>query len=134
MGFWATLLGIEGSKKSSGGIRFRGVDWLAIEGKLRTIELLANQKDQTSAKQVIIQADMMIDSILKQANVPGQTMGERMKAINSLLSRDVSNKLWQAHKKRNELVHEDGSFVADWEKQTYLSSFKEAVSAMRGLK
>ncbi len=130
MGFWQKIFGGRGAKKSS----FRSVDWLEVEGKLRNLELMAKNTDQTSAKQLLIQADILVDSILKQAQVVGATMGERLKTIRPKLDKQAYSQLWQAHIKRNELVHDAGSFVAEWEKQRFWQYFKTGVSALRGIR
>lgn len=113
-------------------ISFKQVDWLEVDGKRRAIEALRASQQQGDAKQAVIQADILVDSILKQAQVPGMTMGERLKAIREPMPRDVYRSLWQAHLKRNELVHESNSFVAEWEKKEYLHAFEEAIRFFRG--
>lgn len=118
----------------SGRAKFRRVDWLEVEGRLRQLEAMSQATDQTNAKQVIIQADILVDSILKQASVAGETMGERLKRLRGKMDNNSYNHLWQAHKKRNELVHEPGSFVADWEKAQYWRYFQEGISALRGIR
>ncbi|MBI4947991.1 hypothetical protein HY844_00310 [Candidatus Berkelbacteria bacterium] len=128
MGFWASLFGV-GNQAS-----FRKIDWLEVEGKIRSLEALSMQKDQANAKQLIIQADILVDSITKQAGVKGATFGERLKSLRGKIDRSVYSNLWQAHIKRNELVHDHGSFVAEWEKSKYYQAFKDAISAMRGLR
>lgn len=113
---------------------FRNNNWLEVEAQIRHLELMATSNDQAQIKQLIMQADALVDSVLKAANVPGSNMGERLKYLNPILDRAVLNRLWAAHKKRNELAHELGSFVADWEKQTYWTAFREGIMAMRRLK
>lgn len=130
MGFLQKLFGGSNSAKSS----FRSVDWLEVEAKIRSLEQLAMLADQVNAKQLIIQSDILVDSIMKQAGVPGATMGERLKSLKTKLDRGVYSKLWQAHIKRNELVHDSGSFVAEWEKTQFFKAFKEGISAMRGVR
>lgn len=130
MGFWSKLFG--GSSGSSK-LSFRRVDWLDAEHRLLTIDALAKSTNQADAKQAIIQADVLFDSVMKQANVPGSTMGERLKSLKGKIPMPVYQKLWQAHLKRNELVHDAGSFVAEWEKQVNIASFKAALRAVRGV-
>lgn len=113
---------------------FRRVDWLGVEHQWRTIEALATSREQANVKQALIQADTLVDSIFKQAGVAGTTFGERLKGLKTRTNPQVYRKLWQAHLKRNELVHEAGSFVADWERNQHLKSFQEAVSFYRGMK
>jgi len=128
MSFWSDLF--SGKPK----LTFKGVDWLAVDGKLRSLEQMAALTDQVNAKQLLIQGDMLVDSIMKEAAIPGQTMGERLKNLKEKMTRTTYNRLWQAHIKRNELVHDHGSFVADWEKAQHFTSFKEAISAMKGIR
>lgn len=130
MGFIEKLFGGGKTQKST----FRNVDWMEVEAKLRNLEQLATMADQVNAKQLIIQSDVLVDSIMKQAGVPGSTMGERLKSLKTKIDRGVYSKLWQAHIKRNELVHDAGSFVAEWEKTQYFKAFKEGISAMRGIR
>ncbi len=123
-----------GSKQTNNKATFRSVNWHAVEAKWQSIDQMAGSSDQAQKKQAIIQADMLVDDILKQAGIAGNTMGERLKSVASVMSKTVYNQLWQAHKKRNELVHENGSFVADWELSQYLSNFRSATSELRGKK
>lgn len=126
--FWQKLFGLK--PKNS----FKNVDWLAVEGKLRSLETMATSRDQATAKQVVIQADILVDSIMKEAGIRGETMGERLKALRTDLPKHIYSPLWQAHIKRNELVHEPGSFVAEWEIAKHFAAFKAGISAMRGIR
>jgi len=128
MGFWQKLLGL------SSGPNWRSVDWLAIDGQWRAITALGKSQAQADLKQALIQADSLFDSILKQANVAGATLGERLKTLRETLPKQTYRQLWGAHLKRNELVHESGSFVADWERKQYLEAFDQAIKAVRGLR
>ncbi len=127
-------MGWFGFGKKQPRIGFKSVDWLEVEGKLRSLDAMAASSDQAMAKQVIMQADMLVDFILKQGNVPGQTMGERLKSLQNVADRSTLNMLWGVHKKRNELAHESGSFVASWEKDKFYQDAKMAISNLRGLR
>jgi hypothetical protein len=129
MGFLRDLFFGKGSSTA-----FRKIDWLDIESRWRSCQALAASTNQADVKQGVIQADIMIDSIMKQAGVAGTTFGERLKTLREQLPKHVYQKLWQAHIKRNELVHEPGSFVAEWEKNTHMAAFEQAMSTMRGMK
>jgi len=109
------------------------VDWSSIDAEVFRLNQLASTKNQADAKQLIIQMDNLVDRALKQL-VEGQTMGERMKTIKFKLDRQTYDHLWKAHLKRNELVHEAGSFVSDWELQTYFAYFKQALNDLRVIK
>ena len=108
------------------------IDWLEIEIRQRQIDALASQNNQLAFKQTIIDSDKLIDSIMKQL-AAGATFADRLKALRPKFSRSSYDQLWKAHIKRNELVHDNGSFVADWELSTYMRTYREAVSVLRGI-
>ncbi|HSE60864.1 MAG TPA: hypothetical protein VLA88_01060 [Candidatus Saccharimonadales bacterium] len=52
----------------------------------------------------VLEADKLLDHALKHRGYPGQTMGDRLKsARGSFMNND---NVWQAHKLRNRLAHE----------------------------
>lgn len=52
----------------------------------------------------VFEADKLLDHALKDRGYPGQTMGDRLKnARGSFMNNDA---IWQAHKLRNRLAHE----------------------------
>jgi hypothetical protein len=57
-----------------------------------------------SLKLAVIDADKLVDNVLKMAKISGDTMGERLEQIRGerLSSYD---RLWRAHRLRNEIVH-----------------------------
>jgi hypothetical protein len=61
-------------------------------------------------KLAIIEADIILDELLKNAGYVGATLGERLKNIspNQLKSLDDA---WQAHKVRNQIAHAGSDFV-----------------------
>lgn len=61
-------------------------------------------------KLAIIEADIILDDILKQRGYIGASLGERLKSI----SPDQLNSLndaWEAHKVRNRIAHDGADFV-----------------------
>jgi hypothetical protein len=65
--------------------------------------------EQMEPKMSIIEADKVVDVILKRAGVAGSTMAERLRKVQKLVPRPVYSGMWEAHKIRNELVHEVGN-------------------------
>lgn len=127
--YWLTKL--FGIKKR---VSTKQVDWLSIESSWRLIEQMSKSNNQAQSKQAIIQADMLVDSIMKQAQIPGSNFADRIRAVRSYIEMPKYKKLWQAHIKRNELVHDQNSFVAPWELKTHLASFKEGIEALRRIR
>ena len=52
----------------------------------------------------IIEADSLLDQALKAAGHPGQTMGDRLKGARGVFRNN--DDIWNAHKLRNRLAHE----------------------------
>ncbi len=61
--------------------------------------------DERDLRLAIIEADGLVDEVLKEHGHPGNDMGERMKSIHPSEFGNI-NELWEAHKIRNRLVHE----------------------------
>jgi hypothetical protein len=58
-------------------------------------------------RQALIAADKSFDNALKE-RFPGETMAERLKNARTFFDRPVYQKIWDAHRMRNSLVHEAG--------------------------
>lgn len=57
-------------------------------------------------KLAIIEADKLVDTVLKKSGIKGETLGERLRNAQKLISRDVYSNMWEAHKVRNQIVHD----------------------------
>lgn len=101
------------------------------------VRLLWKQIEQ-SAKQgpmgqkiAIIEADKLVDNVLKSMLVPGETMGERLKMAGHTHRqlRDV----WPAHRVRNRLVHETDYVLQEGEVKHALEGFRRALQTLHVL-
>ena len=61
---------------------------------------------KSGQKLAIIDADKLLDHAMKAARIRGSTMGERLKNADKSLG-SIYQSVWEAHKLRNRLVHED---------------------------
>jgi hypothetical protein len=73
----------------------------------KNVRLLLSQKGPSQLRQALIVADKSLDNALRDI-VDGDTMGERLKNAEKMFDKDLYNKIWEAHKIRNTLVHESG--------------------------
>jgi hypothetical protein len=78
-----------------------------IQSDWATVNILLSQKSPTQLKQALITADKAMDNALRDI-VPGETMGDRLKAAQNRFDQVTYNKIWEAHKLRNSVVHESG--------------------------
>lgn len=92
--------------------------WLAIEKQL-------NKNEPSSFHLTILNADKLLDQALKERQVRGETMGERMKTARESWSN--ANNVWFAHKLRNQIAHESEAQVHYEDARRALAAFKQAL-------
>lgn len=68
------------------------------------ILLRLNKNDEANLRLVLIEADNLFDDLLKQMRLPGESMADRLKYIDSSKISNI-DEIWQAHKLRNQIVH-----------------------------
>jgi hypothetical protein len=61
-------------------------------------------------KLAIIEADIILDEILKDAGYAGTSLGERLRSISPDQLRSLDD-AWQAHKVRNQIAHGGADFI-----------------------
>jgi hypothetical protein len=81
-----------------------GLDKKEIQKKWREIEELLNKQNEMSYKLAILEADKLLDHVLKYMNFGGSSLGERLKL--ACYKYNKLRQVWSAHKVRNRLVHE----------------------------
>lgn len=82
-------------------------------------------------KIAVIEADKLVDNVLKSMLIPGETMGERLKAAGYKYPgiRDV----WPAHRIRNRLVHESEYHLYPGDAKRTLEDFRRALRELNVL-
>lgn len=83
-------------------------------------------------RQAVISADNLIDHCLRALGVPGETMGERLKAVDRSRFSDYDG-LWSAHKTRNQIVHEANKELLSFEAKSALGKFERALKDLGAL-
>ncbi|HXK37638.1 MAG TPA: hypothetical protein VJ579_01065 [Candidatus Paceibacterota bacterium] len=73
--------------------------------KWERIEKLAASMNASDWRIAILEADSILDDIIKKMGYPGETMGERMEAIPESAF-PYLQEAWRVHKLRNVLAHE----------------------------
>jgi hypothetical protein len=87
--------------------QFKGA---AKSSRLTDIEKNVSSDNPNDWKLAVIEADIVLDGILKERGYGGNTLGERLRSIspNQLASLQDA---WEAHKTRNMIAHEGPDFV-----------------------
>lgn len=70
---------------------------------------LIESAHESDWRQAILEADIMLDDLLKQLKLPGDTLGERLKSADRSTFKTLDN-AWAAHKVRNEIAHQGSSY------------------------
>jgi hypothetical protein len=96
--------------------------WLKIHHKA--------QVEQTWAL-AVLDADKLLDSALKKKGYKGDTMAERLVSAKDTLSK--RQPVWEAHKYRNQIAHEDNVKVTEQKVSTALHGFKTALKDLGAL-
>ncbi len=78
-----------------------------IQAEWANIQTLVAKKTPSPLRQALIAADKTLDNALRDI-AKGETMAERLKNHKDKFDRYTYNKIWEAHKVRNNLVHESG--------------------------
>lgn len=66
--------------------------------------------DESDWRVAILEADIMLSDLLDKLALPGDTMGDKLKAVEKSDFRTIDN-AWEAHKIRNQVAHEGDSFL-----------------------
>ena len=73
------------------------------------IEKLRESTSVSDWRQAIIEADIMLDEMLTRQGYAGETLGEKLKNIESSDFATLQD-AWEAHKVRNQIAHEGSAF------------------------
>jgi len=75
------------------------IEWEIIQGHL-------NSQNQAEWKLAIIEADSILDDVLREVGYQGETLADRLKEAGS---GEVVQQAWEAHKVRNLIAHKGGT-------------------------
>lgn len=76
------------------------------------IQELISSMHESDWRQAIIEADIMLDDLLSQLGYPGESVGEKLKAVDPGRFHTLQN-AWAAHKVRNEVAHSGSAYPLD---------------------
>ena len=101
----------------------------AVTSKWSEIMRHLDSEKEAEWKFAIIEADKLVNDLLKSAGYHGDSMGERLMSIEKgqLLSLEG---LWEAHKVRNKLAHETNYFLRYAEVRRTLDLYKSTLEEL----
>ena len=103
--WWLVKLPFKGLKKNG---KLSVADQQYLIGKRQEILSLLNSENQLELRHAVMEADKLADWILKKKNYTGVTFAERLRSAEKDMPKSVYSNIWQGHKIRNLIAHEDG--------------------------
>jgi hypothetical protein len=94
--------------------------------KWEKIIKLSESENQSDWRLAIIEADIILDELLEKLQLPGDTMGEKLKAVEKSDFTTIDY-AWEAHKARNMIAHEGSDFLINQREIRRIISLYEAV-------
>jgi hypothetical protein len=82
------------------------------------------------SSRAVLEADKILDHVLKGLRAPGLTMGDRLKASKNRFSPEGLDAAWHGHKVRNEIVHSSQYEITDFVAREAISNFKKALDEL----
>jgi hypothetical protein len=96
------------------------------EGRWAKIVKLSESENQSDWRLAIIEADIILDELLDKLQLPGDTMGEKLKAVEKSDFTTIES-AWEAHKTRNMIAHNGSDFLINQREIHRVISLYEAV-------
>ena len=91
-----------------------------------------NAPKEIEWKFAVIEADKLMDQVLKSGGYPGETIGERL--VNTDKSRLATiDGLWEAHKLRNRIVHDTNLFLRYSEAKQAIELYQKSLEELGAL-
>jgi len=122
------IFGRKGAKHT--GYREESFDQNFVRTKWQEITQLIQLGKPSNNARAVLEADKLLDHVLKGFRVPGMTMGDRLKASKNRFSDDAYDAAWKAHKVRNELVHNSEFEIMDYHAKEAIENFHKAIKEL----
>lgn len=90
--------------------------WSKIKNELE-------RENESAWKVAIIEADNLIDDLIKKMQYPGKNMGERLEGINPGQIENIEE-LKQAHKVRNQIIHNESFKLSKKQAETVMGYYE----------
>ena len=101
-----------------------GEDKSYIIKKRLEIEQLLKSNSIIELKHAVLEADKLVDFILKKKGYRGEAFANRLRAAEKYIEPDVYDRIWQGHKIRNQIVHDSGNI----DRNILISAVKKLLS------
>jgi hypothetical protein len=86
----------------------------------------SESQNQSDWRLAIIEADIILAELLDKLQLPGDTIGEKLKAVEKSDFETIEY-AWEAHKARNAIAHEGSNFLLNQHETRHIISLYESV-------
>lgn len=104
------------------------LDSAKLRAQMNAIES-AITGDGAPAAQAILQADSVLDSVMRSVNGRGEVFADRLRSLENHFEPPLYQEVWAAHKLRNTIAHEH-PFVGMAQARQAVSVFRRAASRL----
>lgn len=125
--------GLKGKGGLTGRRKAKVLNRALIDKQWRDIQTMIGLGGTSHFGQAVVAADRLLDYVLKESGYRGETMGERLKSAASDMSPSVYSDTWQAHKLRNQLVHEVDGEAMSWQAKEAIKQYEQALRDLGAL-
>lgn len=85
----------------------RKTGWKAdVIRKINDISKKTSTRDPLILSTLVIEADKLLGFTMEMLHIKGKTVGDRLKNAKPIFDKSLYNRIWQAHKIRNQIAHE----------------------------
>jgi hypothetical protein len=88
-----------------------------------------SKNDEANLRLALIEADNLFDDILKQMRLPGESMADRLRYIDSSQIPNI-DEIWRAHKLRNVIVHNHEYPILRNEIESGITAYEKALKEL----
>ena len=89
-----------------------GSDQAEIVAKKQEIESLLKSDNEYELRHAVMEADKLVDHVLKLKGYAGETFADRLRNAESNIDHQLYQSIWEGHKIRNTLAHEHNARVS----------------------
>jgi hypothetical protein len=107
------------------------LDKTGIKNRWQEIEFMLDRPGEMNYKLAVMEADKLLDYVLKSMSMAGKDMGERIRFASFKFGR--LRKVWWAHVLRNQLVHEATFSLDHATAKRAIKTFKRALEEIGAL-
>ncbi len=128
--WWLVSLPFKGIKFGVNKVGMSLEDRNYVVTKRHQIESMLNTNSEIELKHLVIEADKLVDYVLKAQGYSGETFADRLREAQSSVNQNLYNEIWQGHKVRNQIAHENEYQISNIELSAAANKLLEYTKAI----